>query len=77
MHIALKGALLGLVVAVLLVAIEYHVVKKAVAGRATPSHPKPEFDAQDRNRVRAVVNFAIFLPPAFALGAWLLEKFIT
>lgn len=77
MHIALKGALLGLAIAVLLIAVEYHFVKKAVAGRATPSNPKPQFDAQDRSRVRAVVNFAIFLPPGFALGAWLLENFMA
>jgi hypothetical protein len=35
-------------------------------------HRKPEFEGQDRNRIRAVVTFALCLPPAFALGAWLL-----
>ena len=73
MHPALKGALIGFAIAVLLIWIEYVMVKKAVRERATPSNPKPEFDAQDRNRVRAVVNFALFLPPAFALGAWLID----
>ena len=73
MHPALKGALIGFVIAVFLIWIEYIMVKKAVRERATPSNPKPEFDAQDRNRVRAVFNFALFLPPAFALGAWLID----
>jgi hypothetical protein len=73
MHVGLKGALIGLAIAVLLIAIEYHMVKKAVEERAAGRHRKPEWEAQDRNRVKAVVNFSIFLPPAFALGAWLLD----
>jgi len=73
MHPALKGALIGLGIAVFLIWIEYTMVKKAVRERASPSNPKPTFDAQDRNRVRAVVNFCLFLPPAFALGAWLID----
>ena len=73
MHPALKGALIGFGIAVFLIWIEYVMVKKAVKERATPNNPNPEFDAQDRNRVRAVVNFCLFLPPAFALGAWLID----
>ena len=48
------------------------VVKKAVEERAVQKHQKPEFDPQDRARVKAVLSFAVFLPPAFALGAWLI-----
>jgi hypothetical protein len=73
MHPALKGALIGLVIAVFLITIEYMMVKKAVKERAKPSDPNPQFDGQDRNRVKAVVNFCLFLPPAFALGAWLID----
>jgi hypothetical protein len=73
MHPAMKGALVGLAIAVFLVAIEYLMVKKAVKQRATPNNPNPAFDAQDRNRVRAVVNFCLFLPPAFAAGFWLID----
>ena len=71
MHIAMQGALWGLGLGALLVVIEYRFVKKTVEERASLKHHKPEFEAQDRNRVRAVVTFALFLPPAFALGAWL------
>jgi hypothetical protein len=57
---------------VILLLIEYMVVKKGVAERAVQKHQKPKFDPQDRARVKAVLSFAVFLPPAFALGAWLI-----
>jgi len=72
MHIGMQGALWGLGLGVFLVFIEYTFVKKAVVERAVQKHQKPEFDGQDRARMRAVVTFALFLPPAFALGAWLI-----
>ena len=72
MHIAMQGALWGLGLGVFLVVIEYMFVKKAVEERAVQKHQKPEFEGQDRNRVKAVVRFSLLLPPAFALGAWLL-----
>jgi hypothetical protein len=72
MHIGMQGALWGLGLAIFLIFIEYTFVKKAVVERATQKHQKPEFDGQDRARIRAVVTFALFLPPAFALGAWLI-----
>lgn len=72
MHIGMQGALWGLGLGVFLVFIEYMFVKKAVVERAVQKHQKPEFDGQDRARMRAVVTFAVFLPPAFALGAWLI-----
>jgi hypothetical protein len=73
MHPALTGALIGFAVAAILIAVEYVMVKKQVQGRASPSNPNPQFEAEDRNRIRAVVNFCLFLPPAFALGLWLID----
>ena len=72
MSIGWQGALWGLGLAVFLILIEYMFVKKAVEERAVQKHKKPEFDVQDRRRIHAVIRFAVFLPPAFALGAWLL-----
>jgi hypothetical protein len=72
MSIVVQAALLGLGLAAFLVVIEYVFVKKAVQERAEVHHRKPEFEDQDRNRIKAVVRFSVFLPPAFALGAWLL-----
>lgn len=72
MHIGLQGALWGLGLGVFLILIEYTFVKKAVVERAVQKHQKPQFEPQDRNRVKAVISFALFIPPAFALGAWLI-----
>jgi hypothetical protein len=72
MHIALQGALYGVGLGLLLVIIEYMFVKKAVEERAQLRHKKPEFEPTDRNRMKSVISFAFFIPPAFALGAWLL-----
>ena len=71
MHIAVQGALVGLLLGVFLILIEYTFVKKNVEERAKVHHRKPEFDDTDRKRIRQVVNFSFFLPFAFALGAWL------
>jgi hypothetical protein len=72
MNVAMQGALWGLGIGIFLIFIEYTFLKKAVQERAEQRHKAPEFDAQDRARIKAVVTFSLFLPPAFALGAWLL-----
>ena len=74
MHPAMQGGLIGLAVMVLLIGVEYFFVKKQVEGRASPTNPKPQFEQTDRNRIRSVVNFSVFLPPAFAIGAWLIDN---
>jgi len=73
MHPAMQGFLVGLAVALFLIVFEYLAVKKQVEERASLKHRKPQFEAQDKNRVRAVVNFCLFVPPAFAVGFWLLD----
>lgn len=77
MDVALKGFLIGLAIAVVLVFFEYRTVRKAAEERAAARHQKPVLEAQDKTRIRAVLNFSIFLPPGFALGAWLIEKFMS
>ena len=72
MHIALQGALYGVGLGLALIIIEYFFVKKAVEERAQLHHKKPEFEQADRNRIKSVISFAFFIPPGFALGAWLL-----
>ena len=71
MNPAMEGFLIGLVIGVILVAYEYHAVKKQVEERAATRHVKPEWEPQDRNRVMTVLRFAIFLPPGGALVFWL------
>ena len=71
MNPAMEGFLIGLVIGVILVAYEYHAVKKQVEERAATRHVKPEWEPQDRNRVMTVLRFAIFLPPGAAFIFWL------
>ena len=72
MHIALQGALYGVGLGLVLIIVEYLFVKKGVEERARLQHKRPEFEQTDRNRIKSVVTFSFFIPPAFALGAWLL-----
>jgi hypothetical protein len=72
MHIALQGALTGLVLGLFLVVVEYIFVKKGAEERAERLHRKPEFEVEDKKRIRQVVSFACLIPPAFALFAWLI-----
>lgn len=72
MNIVVQGALIGVAVGVFLVIFEYYAVKRSVEERATLRQKKPEFEPTDRKRIQTVLNFSFFIPPAFALGAWLL-----
>lgn len=71
MHPAMQGALVGLVLAAILVGYEYIAVKKEVQERAAARHKKPEFEPMDRIRIMSVVRFAFFLPPGGAVLFWL------
>ena len=73
MHPAMNGFLVGLGIAAFLVIIEYIMVKKAVEERASLRHRAPEFEPTDRAPIRAVENFCLFVPPAFAAAFWLLD----
>ena len=72
MHPALQGALIGLGIGAVLTVVEYLFVKKAVEERAVARHQKPQFDPTDKKRISSILNFALFLPPAFAIGFWLI-----
>jgi len=73
MHSALQGGLIGLAIAAFLVAFEYLSVKKNVEERAAAKHQKPVWEPSDRSRVRAVVNYAILVPPGLAAIFWLMS----
>lgn len=72
MPIWLEGGLIGLGLAVFLVAMEYLLIRKAAKERAVRLHRKVEVDPGEHNRMRAITTFAIVLPPAFALAWWVL-----
>jgi hypothetical protein len=72
MNPALQGALIGLGIGAVLIVVEYLFVKKAVEERAVARHQKPVLDPTDKKRIQSILNFALFLPPAFAIGFWLI-----
>jgi hypothetical protein len=72
MHPALKGALVGLGVAIALVLFEYIFLNKAVNERAKRLHRAAEFDVSERRRMATITRFAVLLPIAFAIGFWLI-----
>jgi flagellar biogenesis protein FliO len=72
MHPAIEGALVGAGVALFLVGTEYLLLKKAMNERAQRFKRKAEFDITERRRIGSMTRFALVLPPAFALGFWIL-----
>jgi len=72
MYIALQGALIGLGVALVLIAVEYMHLRKLARERAERRHVPAELDDTERRRLASLVRFCIFVPPAFAISYWLL-----
>ncbi|TMH88569.1 MAG: hypothetical protein E6H47_07365 [Betaproteobacteria bacterium] len=72
MYIALQGALIGLGVALVLIAVEYMHLRKLARERAERRHVPAELDDTERRRLASLVRFCVFVPPAFAISYWLL-----
>jgi ABC-type Fe3+ transport system permease subunit len=72
MPAAVEGALVGLAIGVVLVLLEFMMLKKDVNQRATKYHRKAEFDVTERRRMATIARFACILPFAFAAGFWLI-----
>jgi hypothetical protein len=71
MHIAIQGALAGLGAALLLIVLDYLLVRRVAERRALERKQRIELDPTERKRIAATARFAIvFLPPAFAFAAW-------
>jgi len=73
MYIALQGALIGLGVALFLIAVDYLHLRRLARERAERRHVPPKFDDTERRRLASIVRFCIFVPPAFAIFFWLLS----
>lgn len=72
MHVSLQAAIIGLVIGVILVYVEHSQLKKAARERAARLHRAEEWGDMERMRVKTVLRFSLLLPPAFALGAWII-----
>jgi hypothetical protein len=71
MNIVFTGALVGTGVAFSLVALEYVLLRRASAERATKTHRRDAFDGAERSRMAALVRFCVLIPPVFAALFWL------
>jgi hypothetical protein len=72
MHIALQGALIGLLVAVVMFLTDYMLIKKAVAERAKRRGRAPEMEGTERERLKTLFRYVIFLPVGGAFLFWLI-----
>jgi hypothetical protein len=69
---AIKGAILGGVIGIVLVALEYLMLSQAAKEQAVKLHRKPELDEVARLRIKTMARFAFVLPLAFGAGFWLI-----
>jgi hypothetical protein len=75
LHPALEGAIVGAVIAIVLYALEYYLLKKQAKERAIRAH-KPnvvQFDSTEKARLTAVRNMCAFVPVFFAGMYWLVN----
>ena len=71
MPVALEGALVGLGIGVVLVAVEYYMLKKDAEERSKRLHRTIEMDETAKRRINTVLRFSLLLPAGFALGFWI------
>lgn len=75
MNEAITGGLVGLGIAVFLFVFDYTMIRKNAAERAKRNHLNVvELDSTEKKRISALARFCFVLPPAFALGFWILSK---
>jgi hypothetical protein len=73
MHIALQGALTGLVIGVVMLAGDFLVLRGSARERAVKHHKTvPEFDSTEKARIRSLAMFCVILPPIFAIAFWMI-----
>ena len=71
MHIALKGLLIGIGLALALIIFEYMAIKREIAERSKKMAKKVDWDSNQHSRLRGMMSFGFILPIGCALGAWL------
>lgn len=66
------GALAGVALGIVLVLFEYFMLKRLAERRAVQKGKKVvEMDPTEHKQFMGMVKFALFLPPGFALLAWM------
>ena len=72
MPVAIEGALVGLGVALFLLAAEYMLMVRAKNERSRRTRKPPQFEDAERRRIAGIARFCFFVPPAFAAFYWLI-----
>ena len=62
--------LIGLAVALFLLAVDYLHLRKGAHERAKRLRLTPHFDDTERRRIASVMRFCLCVPPAFAIFFW-------
>jgi hypothetical protein len=70
MEEAIKGAVLGGIIGVILVFFEVTALKKNAKERAEKLHRVAELDETERLRIKTLTRFAFILPIAFGAAFW-------
>ena len=74
MNIWLQGALVGAVLAAILIFFEYGAINREIAERSKKIARKVDWDSNQKSRMRGMITFGCVLPFGCAIGAWLISK---
>jgi hypothetical protein len=74
MNVWLQGALVGAVLAAVLIFFEYGAINREIAERSKRLAKKVDWDSNQRSRMRGMITFGLILPIGGAIGAWLISK---
>ena len=74
MNVWLQGALVGAVLAVILIFFEYTAIIREIGERSKKLAKKVDWDSNQKSRMRGMMTFGAVLPVGCAVGAWLISK---
>ena len=73
LHPAVTGAIAGLVLAIVIYALDYMMINRGAADRAARTKRKAELDSTERKSLISLFRFLIFMPLFGALLFWMLS----
>ena len=74
MNIFLKGFLVGIGLAVVLIVFEYMSIKREIAERSKRVAKQVPWDSNQVSRMRGMATFGAILPFGCSIGAWLISQ---
>jgi len=75
MNELIKGALVGLGIAVFLFVFDYVMIRRGAAERAKRNHTTVvTLDSTEKKRIGSLLRFCVALPPVLAVAFWIFDK---